>query len=163
MAAADLRRARRIRGSALGLLIVLALLGVTGLLGGHTGIASASANGYELRVEYPRIFRAGLPADGSIRMTRREGFSQDVTVAITKEYLELFDVRAMLPAPTSQTSAPPYVYFTFETPPGSRLEVSFTASGAGTLDRVGVRHAEIVVLVGGAPVVRTSYRTWVVP
>ena len=152
-----------IRRAVLTLLIVVVVLGALGLLGPRSRTVSASAGGYDLAVEYPQIARGGLPVDWRVRVARRGGFTGPVTVAITEDYLRLLDIGAVFPEPTSQLSLPPYVYLTFEPPPPGVLDISLAASGEASLQEVGVHDAETLVVVGGEPVVRVTYRTWVVP
>jgi hypothetical protein len=163
LADVDLRRVKWFRRLVLTLLIALVLLGAAGLLGPRGRTVSASAGRYDLEIEYPQIARGGLPVDWKLRVVRRGGFTGPVTIAISEAYLDLLDIGTVFPAPTAQTSLPPYVHLTFERPPLDILDVSFAASGQASIEDAGVHDAEAIVVTDGRPVVRVSYRTWVVP
>jgi hypothetical protein len=160
---ADIRRIHLIRRVALVLLAALVAVGLTGFLGVRASTDSASANGYDLQVEHPWITRGGEDADWSIQVTRRGGFDRPVTIAYTRDYLDLFQVEQVFPEPDSQTSSPPYLYFTFNPPPSDDLEVAFPAQTVPSVRDTGRHDAEVIVLVGGKPMVRASYGTWLVP
>lgn len=158
----DVRRVHRIRLVALVLLTTLVLAGLSGFLGVNTATVAASANGYAVHVRYPQIARGGLPADWDVQVRLPAGSRGPVTIAVPKDYLELFDMQGIFPEPVRQTSAPPYVLVTFDPPPAGALDVYFEASKTPALGDIGVQHAEVVVLAADEPMVRASYRTWVV-
>lgn len=159
----DFHRIRIVRGSALILLVTLLAIGLTGLLGVRDATVSAHGEGYELRVEYPWGTRSGLDADWRLRLRHRGGFGRPVTIAYTGEYLDLLQVEDTFPAPIAELSAPPYRYFTFAPPVGDTLVVTFQAQTRPTVENSGPHHADVLVIVDGRRVVRTSYRTWLVP
>jgi hypothetical protein len=159
----DFRRIRLIREVALVLLTALVLVGVTGLLGVRDATVSAAAKGYELRVEHPWITRGGLDADLNLRVRRPGGFTRPVTIAITKEYMDRFEVGDILPKPVAQTGSPPHVYLSFSPPPADILEVFLPARTLATVQEAGRHDVEVFVLADGARPVRTEFHTWVVP
>jgi hypothetical protein len=159
----DFRRIRLMRELALVLLVALLLVGVTGLLGVRATTVSSTSNGYELSVKHAWITRGGMAADWRLRVRRTGGFSRPVTVAYPRDFLDFFDVEDVLPAPMSQSSAPPYLYLTFARPPADTLDVTFPARALTTIRDAGRHDAVVLVLVDGRQVARTSYHTWVVP
>ncbi|MHA6796451.1 hypothetical protein ACVGVM_23505 [Pseudonocardia bannensis] len=162
--AGDLRRIHVLRDIALALVALLALVGATGLLGVRAGSEAVSADGYDVQVDYPRITRGGLPADFDIRVERPGGFGGNlVTIAVTKEHLELFDIRRVFPSPVREASDRSLVYWTFEPPPSDILDVSLTAETGETLGQVGIHDAEMQVIVGGSRVAQIPLSTVVVP
>jgi hypothetical protein len=162
--AGHLRRIHILRDTALGLVALLTIIGATGLLGVRSGSEAVSAVGYDVQFEYPEITRGGLSADFDLRVARAGGFGgTQVTIACDKQYLELFDIQWVFPAPIRQTSDRSLVYWTFEPSPSDVLDVSFTTQTGESLDQVGVHDAEAQVLTGGTPVARIPFRTVVVP
>ncbi|WP_214368306.1 hypothetical protein [Pseudonocardia sp. H11422] len=164
LVAGDLRRIHVLRDVALALVAVLALVGATGLLGVRTGSEAVSASGHDVRIDYPRITRGGLSADFDIRVARPGGFGgTPVTIAVTKEYLELFDIQAVFPTPSRETSDLSLLYWTFEPPPNDTVDVSIPTETGEMLSQVGVHDAEVQVLVGDSPVAQLTLSTVVVP
>ena len=162
--ASNLRRVHLLRDASLTLVAVLALVGVTGLLGVRAGSATASADGYDVQVDYPRITRGGLSADFGIRVLRPGGFGgSPVTIAATREYLGLFDIQRVFPTPIREAGDRSLVYWTFEPPSSDILDVSFTTQTGETLGQVGMHDAEVQVLVGGNRIARIPLSTVVVP
>ena len=95
-----LGRIRFLREAALTFMTALTVVGATGLLGVHDGTASAAARGYDAQLAYPRITRGGLSADLQLRVARHGGFvGTPVTVALTKDYLDLYDIQRVFPTP----------------------------------------------------------------
>jgi hypothetical protein len=89
-----LRRIHVLRNVAPALVAGLMLVGATGLLGVRAGPEAVSADGYDVQVDYPRITRGGLSADFDVQVVRPGGFGgSPVTIAATKDYLELFDIQ----------------------------------------------------------------------
>jgi hypothetical protein len=159
-----IRRIHVLRDVALALVAVLALVGATGLLGVRGGSEAVSTNGYDVRVDYPRITRGGLSADFDFQVARPGGFGgSQVTIAGTKEYLQLFDIQRVFPTPIWESSDQSLLYWTFEPPPGDILDVSFTTETTESLGEVGGHDAEVQVLAGGARIARIPLSTVVVP
>src|SRR3954470_16636837 len=89
----DLKRARWWRRLGLLFIAVLLILGALNFFGGRTSKATASANGYQLEVSYPRTGRPGIGAPMQIQIQRQGGFSGPVTVSMSSEYLDILNVR----------------------------------------------------------------------
>ena len=159
-----LGRIHFLRDAALTLMTALTIVGATSLLGVHDGTSSASAAGYDTQLAYPRITRGGLSADLQLRIARHGGFGgAPVTVALTKDYLDLYDIQQVFPAPVRATSDAASIYWTFEPPPGEVLDVTIPCETAESLNEVGVHDAELRVLAGGTVVTGTTLSTVVVP
>jgi hypothetical protein len=159
-----LRRIHVLRNVAPALVAGLMLVGATGLLGVRAGSEAVSADGYDVQVDHPRITRGGLSADFDVQVVRPGGFGgSPVMIAATKDYLELFDIQRVFPAPIRETGARTLVYWTFEPPPGDVLDVSFTTGTGESLGQVGVHDAEVQVLAGGTLIARIPLSTVLVP
>src|SRR3954469_7203821 len=154
------RRTQRGRRLALIVVAVLVVLGAIGVLGVHAGTVSTSSNGYQLKVVYPHVARAGQDVPWRATVTHKGGFSGDVTLAVSSHYFDIFDTQAWHPEPDMETATPNFYYLSFSPPPGDTLEVSYDtyiqpASQLG-------RRADVVLIVDNKEVARTSYRTWLV-
>lgn len=154
---------RRMRWFAFGVITVLVLLGVTGLLGVRTSVSSVSAGDYSLEVEYATVTRAGLATPFSIVVHRQASSeSETLTVAVTSDYLALFDDNGMEPTPAGSHNTPEWTTWTFEIPPGEptlRIDLDARLEPAVQWGRSGV----VKVLSGDAELVSTSFTTLVMP
>jgi hypothetical protein len=156
-----LRSARRWRRAGLAFLLILLGLGVAGVFDQAEDDVSASAGSVDLRVSYPDRVRAGLESSLDITVENPAGLTAPVELAVSREWIEMFDLGAIEPAPDAETGDPERLIWTFEPPPGDRLEVSV----ALTL-RPAVRTGEegqVVLLSGDAPFATVDFDTSVVP
>lgn len=113
------------RRSALGVLTLVVLAALTGLLGVHTSTASASANGWDLTLRYPRVARAGLDVTWRATVTHPGGLGKSVTLAITGGYFNMFETQGFHPQPSGETRDATTYYLTFTAPPGDTFVVDF--------------------------------------
>jgi len=156
------KRTRLGRTAALAFVALLVIVGAAGLLGVHTRATSVSANGYKLTVVYPQVARAGQDIPWRATVTHPGGFgNQDVTIAVSSHYFDIMETQGWHPEPDQETATPNFYYLTFTAPPGDTLEVSYDTYIQPSA-QLG-RHADTVVIVDNKEVVRTSYRTWLVP
>ena len=114
-----------VRRSALSVLAVLVLAAVSSLLGVHTSVASASANGWTLSLKYPRMARAGLDIQWQATVTHPGGFGKQVTLAITGDYFNIYETQGFHPQPAQETRDGTTLYLTFTTAPGNTFVVDF--------------------------------------
>ncbi len=85
-------------------LFALPILGAAlGVFGLRHADARAEASGYELRVRYPEISRAGIASPLDVYVFHDDGFDDPVTLEITHEDFTLFHLNAIYPAPSSET------------------------------------------------------------
>jgi hypothetical protein len=147
------------------LLVVVVVLGVTGFLGvkSRTAQAHAKLGGTTLEVHYAQIARAGLDVPFEITVHKPGGFGgQEVTLAVSSSYLELFNRSSVDPEPSSSTADASQVQWTFDPPDGDTLVVSVDMQvqfgrhwgRAGTVSLLDDQ---------GKPVVTTSIKTWLSP
>jgi hypothetical protein len=159
-----LRLARNFRRIGIGALVVLLGLGLAGVFDPSEGDVSASArgaDGLELRVSYPEQLRGGLESTLDVELSRAGGFGSPIEVAITRDWLELFDLGSIDPQPDSSTGDPDRVIWSFSPPPGDTLEVTVNL----TL-RPAVRSGEqatVAVIDEGRELASTEFSTGVVP
>lgn len=146
------------------LLVTGAVVDVSGIAvyGVDTDHARARADGWELDVRYGTRTRPALATPFDIEVRRAGGFDGPVTVAVTSDYLAMWDENGLDPEPSSVTQDDQFLYWTFEPPPGEVLVVSFDAriepaAQNGQTGRVAV------VDPSGAEVVAVDFRTDVLP
>ncbi len=153
------RMARRLL---LTLLLVVVLLGAGGAFGVRSGHVTNTAGGYTLGVTYPWIARSGLDVPWQVQVRHPGGFEEDIVIAVTADYFDIFETQGFHPEPDSETADGEFVYLTFTAPPaGEVFRADFDAyiQPASQLGRT----ARVQLLVGGRPVAEVSYRTWLVP
>lgn len=155
------RRARAGRRLAMGAVAALIVAGLVGLTGNTRATVRARDDGYVLSVEYARRTRGGMPADLRVTVVREGGFDGPVQVAVTTEYLRLFDQHGIVPEPVSGTADERWARLEFAPPPGDTLTVRYGARvSPGThFGQTGT----VAVLEDGRPVVSVDVETIVVP
>lgn len=124
------RLLHRCVGGLLALLMVLAVLDgldAVNTLGPDEGHASASGGGFELAVEFPSLTRPALASVFRIAVRREGGFDEPVQVAVSRSYLEAWDLNGVLPGPAAESSLEEWVVWEFEPPPGDELLVTYEA------------------------------------
>ena len=159
----SLRRARLARRVLLCVFAAFLALGATGSLGVRSAEARATAGGYELTVEYPRVTRPGHAVPFSIEVRRPGGFGdQPVALRITTAYFALFDENGVQPAPSTETATGEDLLWEFDPPPGDVLRV-YVDTRTGPNRQRGARGEFAVLDAEGEPVVRVAVRTTVMP
>jgi hypothetical protein len=156
-----LRSARWWRRGGLALLVLLLALGVAGAFDTSEDEVSASAGSVDLEVSYPDRVRAGLESTLGITVADPAGFSGPIELAVGREWMEMFDLGAIVPAPDSETGNPERLLWTFEPPPGDRFEVSVSLTLRPAV-RTGER-GEVALLSGDVALAVTEFETNVVP
>ncbi len=143
----------------LGLMVlgVLDGFGVLSVYGVDTGRVAASGGGYELEVLYATVSRPALATPLQIEVRRAGGFDGPVELALTQQYLTLFDENGLSPAPAAETSFGPYVLWEFDPPQGDTLTVYFDARIEPQWQRG--RTGEVAVIEDGATVVAVQFET----
>ena len=157
-------RAVWLRRAFLSLLALIVVAGLLGFLGvrSQTSTAQSRSGDVSLDVHYAQVARAGLDVPFEITVHRPGGFDDDVTLAVSSSYLELFNRNSIDPEPSSSTSTSDAVIWRFDRPPGDTLAVSvdmqvqygrhFGRNGfVSVLDRD--RNA----------IARTTFKTWLSP
>jgi hypothetical protein len=160
----DAKRIRRklaLRRTVVALLCGVVLLGGLGLLGVHSRTVRATANGYTLTVEYAQVARAGLDAPWRVLVHNPNGIADDVELAVTATYFELFESQGFDPEPSSETADATFVYLTFDRPPGTDFRLSFDAyiQPSAQLGADG----QVRLRIGGQQQASVNFRTWLLP
>jgi hypothetical protein len=155
------RRARTYRRVAIAVIALFVLLGVAGVFGARSGTAAASGGGYSLVVTYPAVTRPGLAVRWSVEIRREGGLEEQVALATTSSYFDLFDFNQFYPQPSAETSDGSSNIWTFDTAGSEIIRITLD----GRLEPARQEGAEAVssILVGGRPVVSVRYETRVMP
>jgi hypothetical protein len=156
-----LRIARNLRR--VGIVALLALLGLAlaGVFDPSDGEVSAAGGGVDLKVSYPEQVRGGLEAPLEVEVTREGGFSGPVEISITRDWLALFDLGSIDPQPDSETGDDENLIWSFEPPPGDRLDVTVSLTLRPAV-RTG-EEARVTVLDGDAELAAAEFETGVIP
>ena len=128
--------------------------------GVDTATVRAEGGGYALEVSYPSVSRPALASPFEITVTRPGGFDGPVTLAISREYLKMWDENGLIPAPAAETTHGEWVHWEFDPPDGTELTVFYDAriepgAQSGQTGKVAV--------VEDGPVVEVEFRTEVRP
>ncbi|MGX6508590.1 hypothetical protein [Rhodococcus sp. SJ-2] len=150
-----------LRRGAIGLLLVVVVVGFTGRLGVYSATAHASGGGYELDLEYPRVARPGLDVPWNLTVRKPGGFTEPVVIVVESDYFDIFESQGWTPEPSAETSDADRTYMTLEPPPGDTLSLGFDAyiqpsSQTGASGSASVHE-------NGIDVVTVEFKTWVLP
>lgn len=154
-------RGRLARHIVLVLLLVVVLLAAAGMLGVRTSSVSAARDGYTMTVTYALIARAGLDVPWRVTVEHPGGFDEDVVIAVSARYFDIFETQGFHPEPDMQTGDGDLVYLTFTAPNGPTFSADFDAyiQPSSQLSQ----GADVVLMVDDRPLLSVSYTTWLVP
>lgn len=145
----------------LSLLLVFVLAGLFGLLGVRATTSHASEGGWTLTLRHASIARPGLDVPWEVTVTRPGGFDDDVTIAVTGDYFDIFESQGFNPEPSDETRDGTWRYLTFTKPPGDTLEISYDAY-IQPASQVG-RSGTVSVVDDGRQVASLNFRTFLMP
>ncbi len=145
----------------LALLLVVVLTGLSGRLGVHTETVSASGNGYTLKLEYPRIARAGLDVTWRVTIHRDGGFGKTIDLAVSADQFDIYETQGFFPEPDSSTRDADTLTMTFVPPNGETFVVTFDAYIQPS-SQVG-RDATMSVMDSGEAAATVSFSTLLAP
>lgn len=121
-------RARAGRRVFLALIFLLVLAGLAERVGVRSATASVAGGGYKMNVTYARVTRPGLDTPFTINVHRDAKLPDELTIAVSTVYLNLFDKNGGLdPDPSDSSSDAHFVYWTFKSPPGRSMRASLDA------------------------------------
>ncbi|MFI5959986.1 hypothetical protein [Cryptosporangium sp. NPDC051539] len=150
-----------LRRTAVAVLVGIVLLGAVGAFGVRSGFVRTTSNGYTLTLEYPRIARAGLDVPWRVTVSNPAGFSDDLELAVTAKYFEIFETQGFDPEPSAETADGTYRYLTFDRPPAREFHLSYDAyiQPSSQVGEVG----ELRLLEKGVPRATVRFHTWLLP
>jgi hypothetical protein len=152
---------RRLFLGALTLVVVAGLFGFFGVRSRTVSAHSRSAK-VTLDVRYAQAARAGLDVPFQIEVHRDGGFDDDVVLAVSSDYLDLFNRNSIDPQPDSETSTGRTIVWRFDSPPTNTFVVTVDmevqqARHWGRSGTVAVLDSE------GHTLAQTSFTTWLAP
>lgn len=150
-----------LRRLVLGVLMLIVLAGGAGLLGVRTGTVAAAGDGYALQLEYAQVARAGLDVPFDVTLAHEGGFDEDIVLAVTADYFDIFESQGVSPEPESESSEGPMVYLTFPAPHGDEFRLDFDVyiQPSSQLGESG----EVWLVVDDEPLLGVSFTTVLLP
>jgi hypothetical protein len=156
------RRSLVWRRSAVAVLALLVLGGLVGFFGDRVGVVEGdSGDSIHLRVSYATVTRPGQDVPFEIEVTDPAGLDQEVTLALSADYLDLYETQAWYPAAADETRDGEWLYLTFVTEGRSTMVVGFDAYIQP--DQVRGREGRVAVVEDGAPTQPVTFRTTLFP
>lgn len=125
-------QARRSRNVAIGTTVLVGVMAVTVLdglgqvdaVGVDDATAVATEGPLELSVRYPTVARPALAAPFEISIEHDGGFPSDtVTITLNADYLAIWDLNGIVPAPSAETAEGDLVVWEVDAPEGDVLTV----------------------------------------
>jgi hypothetical protein len=150
------------RRTFLGLLVAVLVLGLAGFLGVRSATRSASAAGWSLHLTYASVARAGLDVPWQATVRHPGGFDHTVTLALTGDYLDIYETQAFHPAPSAEWRDGRTLFLQFDAPPEAEtMIVSYDAyiQPAAQQGRAG----SLAVMQDGDPVATVTFHTRLLP
>jgi hypothetical protein len=161
------RRRRALHVVVIGLLWLLVVgavldgLDLVDTIGPDERTVRAAGGGFALEVEHPSVTRPALASVFRVRVQRDGGFEEPVQIAVSRRYLESWDLNGVMPSPSGETSLGEWIVWEFDPPPGDELLVTYESRiEPGEQSRT---RGEVAVLVDDEPVVRVDLDTKVRP
>lgn len=157
------RRRRTLRRVGFLLLTVFLILGIVGVFGPRTADTSASDQGWEVSVTYPRVTRPGLEARVTFEIRRPGGFDLPVVLAVESSYFEAFAESAVEPEPVESTADATRSIWTFAAPTAGDtlvVDVSGRLDPGAQFERLS---GEASILVADRPAVAVRWKTFTTP
>jgi hypothetical protein len=114
---------------ALGLLAVLAVTDVVAPVFGvdSAQVTDRASDATTLTVDYARVTRPALASPFALEVTRSGGFDEPIEVAISRQWIEVWDENGFVPEPDASTGDPSWVVYEFAPPDGDTLRVFYDA------------------------------------
>lgn len=156
------RRSLLWRRLGVGALTVLVAAGLFGLLGDQTAVVEArSGDSMHLRVTYASSARPGQDVPFEIEVSDPAGLAPQITLALTADYLDIYETQGWYPATTDETRDDEWLYLTFATQEQPTMTVGFDAYIQP--NSVRGRQGQVAVVVDGVPRDPVSFRTQLFP
>lgn len=145
----------------IGILALVVAVDLAGGLGVHTVTRTATGAGYRLTLSYPGIARPGLDVRWRVTVEHPGGFGAPITLALTGDYLRIFETQGFHPEPSAETRDGTDLLMRFDPPPGDTFVLDYDAyiqpaSERGADGRLALR-------VHGEPVAAVDFGTFLWP
>ncbi|SFB72818.1 hypothetical protein SAMN04487968_101178 [Nocardioides terrae] len=157
----EARAAVWLRRAFLVLLLCFVAAGLAGLLGVRSTTSEASESGWTLSLRHAAVARPGLDVPWEVTVTHAGGFDDDVTIAVTGAYFDIFETQGFNPEPSDETRDADTRYLTFKKPEGDTLIISYDAyiQPASQIGRSGT----VSVVDDGQRVASVDFHTFLMP
>lgn len=162
------RRGRNVTIGTAVLVAVMALsvldgVGAVDAVGVDGATARARSGPVEIAVRHPAVARPGLAAPFEVVVTHDGGFPDDtVRIAVDDDFLAIWDLNGIVPAPSGETSDGEVVVWELDAPDGDVLAVRLDARIEPARQQ-GVDGRVAVLDRSGAEVVAVDFTTAVRP
>jgi hypothetical protein len=143
-------------------LVLFVGAGVAGGLGVRTSTAMAVDGDYELTVDHATIARAGLDVPWQVTVTRQGGYDEELILAVTGDYFDIFETQGFTPDPAAATRDATTLYLTFDAPQGEVFTLSYDAYIQPSSQR-GNNGSVSVLGADGQPMATVDFDTWLWP
>jgi hypothetical protein len=145
----------------LALVVTAGLLEVFGVRSRSVSAASADQQ-VSLELHYAHVARAGLSVPFEVTVHRQGGFDQKIVLAVSNDYLGIFDQNAKSPEPVEETGSDREIEWRFDPPEGETFTFSLDARVQGS------RHwgrSGLVRLLdeAGSQLAQVKFKTWLAP
>ena len=140
---------------------VVDALGWFDAYGVDTGTVRATGGGYTLEVSYPSVSRPALASPFEIVVTRAGGFDDPVVLAVTGDYLKMWDENGLVPSPAAETTDGEWVVWEFDPPNVDELTVFYDARIEPAVQSG--RTGQVAVIDDGQHLLEVEFRTEVRP
>jgi hypothetical protein len=143
------------------LLALVLVAGLAGWLGVRSATASASQLGWSVQVTYASVARAGLDVPWRVTVRHAGGFGSTVTLALSADYLEIYETQGFHPTPSAEWRDGSTLYLQFDTPSSDSMVVSYDAYIQPSAQQG--RAGTLAVLQGGHRVATCRFTTHLLP
>lgn len=89
--------------------------------------AGPDGTAYQLSVEAATVSRPGLATPLAIRIEASDTFRAPLRVAVSQDYLAMFDTNGFFPVPSAETADGHQVIYEFDPPPGDTFLLRYDA------------------------------------
>jgi hypothetical protein len=139
-------------------------VGASGWLGLHSQRRTASAGGWTLQLDFPRVARAGLDVIWRVTVRRDEPFDPAVplVLAVTGSFFDVFETQGFHPEPDGESRDGRWRYLEFVTADGSDTMVVDFDTYVQPSAQLG-RDAEVRLLVEDVERVAVRWTTTLLP
>jgi hypothetical protein len=145
----------------IGLLATVVLADLTTVLGVHDTEGTVTGGGYRLSLTYPSLARAGLDVPWRVTVEHPGGFTQPVRLALTGDYLTIFETQGFHPEPAATTRTADRLILTFDPPDGDTFVLDYDAYVQPAAERG--RSGVLQLLVDSRPVASLAFATHLWP
>ncbi len=145
-------------------LVAFLALGMLNVYGVRIREVTATGAGYEVTVRYATVSRPGLATPWSVKVSRRSGFPQGITLAVTSAYFDGFDENGLDPSPQEETADGERSIWRFGPSSGETLSVSFDARIEPGVQLTRLKGSvSVLAAPGGPPALTVHFSTVVLP